>query len=73
MVEGQHEGGRWRLAARALARPGQYPIRLWYARMLLDRRGPRDQDRAIQLLTEASEGYGRLGMSRHQDMAARYR
>jgi DNA-binding SARP family transcriptional activator len=47
----------------------QLHTRLWYARMLLDRRGPGDKSRSAALLAEASEGYARLGMPRHRAMA----
>jgi tetratricopeptide (TPR) repeat protein len=60
----------------ALAQAAELPhvfeqphTRRWFALMLLDRRGPGDKRRAAQLLAEASEGYGRLGMPRHQAMA----
>jgi DNA-binding SARP family transcriptional activator len=46
----------------------QNHTRLWYARMLLDRRGPGDRSRAAQLLAEAGDGYRRLGMPRHRAM-----
>lgn len=48
----------------------QLHTRLWYARMLLDRRRPGDQSRAAQLLAEAANGYRDLGMPRHREMAA---
>ena len=43
--------------------------RRWYARMLLDRNGAGDKDKARTLLDEAIEMYGTLGMPRHLDMA----
>jgi hypothetical protein len=48
----------------------QLHTRLWYARMLLDRRRPGDQSRATQQLAEAANGYRDLGMPRHREMAA---
>ena len=47
----------------------QLHTRLWYARMLLDRRRSGDQSRAAQLLAEAADGYRDLGMPRHHEMA----
>jgi tetratricopeptide (TPR) repeat protein len=73
-------GADWSSAERhystALAQAGELPhvleqlhTRLWYGRMLLDRRGPRDEDRAAQLLAEAAEGYRRFGLVRHQALS----
>ena len=47
--------------------------RRWYARMLLDRAGPDDEDRARVLLDEAIQMYGDLGMPRHLDIAKEMR
>ncbi|MDP7340698.1 MAG: hypothetical protein QGI10_14370 [Vicinamibacterales bacterium] len=47
----------------------QPETRRWYARMLLDRNGAGDKDKARTLLDEAIEMYGTLGMPRHHDMA----
>jgi len=43
--------------------------RRFYARMLLERGDPGDRHRAIELLAEASEDYGKLGMPRHSRLA----
>jgi DNA-binding SARP family transcriptional activator len=74
-------GGDWSSAERhystALVQAEELPhvlerlhTRLWYARMLLERRGAGDELRAEQLLAEAGEGYRRLGLRRHQAMPA---
>lgn len=47
----------------------QQEIRRFHAQMLLDRNDPGDQVRARELLTESVEGYLRVGMARHADMA----
>ena len=47
----------------------QPETRRWYARMLLDRAGAGDADRARVLLDEAIEMYGTLGMPRHLELA----
>ncbi|MCJ7831701.1 MAG: DUF4071 domain-containing protein [Dehalococcoidia bacterium] len=47
----------------------QPEVRRWYARMLIDRNGPGDREKARQLLTEAIEGYRRIGMPKHVEMA----
>ena len=44
-------------------------MRRWYARMLLDRDGPGDRDKARALLTEAIAMYRRIGMPKHVEMA----
>jgi len=43
--------------------------RRFYAQMLAERDGPGDRERARQLLEEATLGYARLGMPRHEAMA----
>jgi hypothetical protein len=43
--------------------------RRWYARMLLDRNGPGDADRARSLVEEAIPIYRRIGMPRHEELA----
>jgi class 3 adenylate cyclase/tetratricopeptide (TPR) repeat protein len=43
--------------------------RRFYAQMLLERASPGDPDRARRLLHEASEGFSRLGMPRHAELA----
>ncbi|HEV8573607.1 MAG TPA: helix-turn-helix transcriptional regulator, partial [Dehalococcoidia bacterium] len=50
-------------------RIGQPEVRRWYARMLLERRHRGDRRRALQLVSEAIEGYRRIGMPRHVQMA----
>jgi len=47
----------------------QAEVGRFYARMLIDRDGPGDRDKARQLLTEAIEGYHRIGMPKHVEMA----
>jgi class 3 adenylate cyclase/tetratricopeptide (TPR) repeat protein len=47
----------------------QPEVRRWYARMLIDRDGPGDRDKARQLLTEAIAMYRRIGMRKHVEMA----
>jgi hypothetical protein len=37
--------------------------------MLIDRDGPGDREKARGLLTEAIEGYRRIGMPKHLEMA----
>ena len=73
-------GSEWETAERhhqtALQQAEEMPhkimqpeTRRWYARMLIDRAGPGDKDRARVLLDEAIEMYGTLGMPRHLEMA----
>ena len=50
-------------------RTAQPEVRRWYARMLLDRKGTGDRDKARTLLGEAVEMYQTLGMPRHLEMA----
>jgi DNA-binding SARP family transcriptional activator len=45
--------------------------RRWYARMLLDRNGTGDRDRARSLLEQAIPVYRRIGMVRHEELASR--
>jgi len=47
----------------------QCEVRYWYGKMLAERNAPGDRDKARQLLGEAIEGYGTLGMPRHLEMA----
>ena len=47
----------------------QPEVRRWCARMLIDRAGPGDKERARVLLDEAIEMYGTLGMPKHLEMA----
>jgi class 3 adenylate cyclase/tetratricopeptide (TPR) repeat protein len=73
-------GGQWDKAEEhyqtALRQAHELPIvmeqpevRRWYARMLIDRDASGDRDKARQLLTEAIEGYRRIGMPKHIDVA----
>ena len=48
---------------------GQPEVRRAWARMLIQRDGPGDRDRARTLLDEAIELYGALGMPKHLEMA----
>jgi class 3 adenylate cyclase/tetratricopeptide (TPR) repeat protein len=57
------------LAERLPDRIEQPEARRFYARMLIDRDQPGDQSRARSMLKEAIEGYHRLGMPRHEEMA----
>ena len=65
--------GHYRAALRhAAALPhkiAQPEVRRWYARMLLDRDGPGDRDKARTMLSEAVEMYQTLDMPRHVEMA----
>jgi tetratricopeptide (TPR) repeat protein len=47
----------------------QPEVRRWYARMLIERDGPGDKEKARTLLTEAISMYREIGMPRHLDMA----
>ena len=47
--------------------------RRWYARMLIDRNGSGDKDKARVLLDEAIEMYGTLGIPKHLEMAKEMR
>ena len=47
----------------------QPEVRRWYARMLLDRAGLVDGEKARELLTEAIAMYRRIGMPKHVEMA----
>ena len=73
-------GGQWekaeehyqtalRLAHELPHRIGQPETRRWYARMLIDRDGPGDRDKARELLTEAIAMYRQIGMPKHVEMA----
>ena len=50
-------------------RTEQPEVRRWYARMLLDRGEPGDEERARELLDEAILMYEEIGMPRHLEMA----
>ncbi|MBI2913244.1 MAG: AAA family ATPase [Chloroflexi bacterium] len=43
--------------------------RRWYSRMLIDRDGPGDREKALRLLTEAIAMYWQIGMPKHVEMA----
>ena len=73
-------GGQWEKAEEhyqtALRQAHELPVvmeqpevRRWYARMLIDRDGPGDRDKAFRLLTEAVAMYRRIGMPKHVEMA----
>jgi hypothetical protein len=77
---GAAAGGQWDAAEEhfltALRQAGELPheiegaeTRRWYARMLLDRGGAGDRDRAGALLDEAIAVYRRVGMPRHEELA----
>ena len=73
-------GGQWEKAEghyeTALRQAHELPhkleqpeVRRWYARMLIDRNGPGDRDKARELLTEAIDTYRQIGMPKHVEMA----
>jgi class 3 adenylate cyclase/tetratricopeptide (TPR) repeat protein len=73
-------GGQWEKAEEhyetALRQAQELPhkieqpeVRRWYARMLIDRNGPGDRQKARELLTEAVEMYRKIGMPKHVEMA----
>ncbi|MEE9286423.1 MAG: AAA family ATPase [Dehalococcoidia bacterium] len=73
-------GGRWdaaeehyrtalRLAHELPVVLEQPDVRRRYARMLIDRDGPGDRDKAFRLLTEAIAMYRSIGMPKHVEMA----
>jgi class 3 adenylate cyclase/tetratricopeptide (TPR) repeat protein len=73
-------GGRWDKAEQhyqtALRQAHELPVvmeqpevRRFYARMLIDRDGPGDRDKARELLTEAIAMYRQIGMPKHHEMA----
>jgi len=73
-------GGQWEKAEEhyrmALRQAHELPViieqpdvRRFYARMLIDRDGPGDRDKAFRLLTEAIAMYRRIGMPKHVEMA----
>jgi tetratricopeptide (TPR) repeat protein len=73
-------GGQWEKAEEhyetALRQAHELPIvieqpevRRWYARLLIDRDGPGDRDKARELLTEAVAMYRKIGMPKHIEMA----
>ena len=47
----------------------QPEVRRWYARMLIERNGPGDKEKARTLLTEAITMYREIGMPKHLEMA----
>jgi class 3 adenylate cyclase/tetratricopeptide (TPR) repeat protein len=73
-------GGQWEKAEEhyetALRQAHELPVviaqpevRRWYARMLIDRDGSGDREKARQLLTEAIAMYRQIGMPKHVEMA----
>ncbi len=44
-------------------------VKRWYARMLIDRDGPGDKEKARSLLQEAIERYDEIGMPKHAEIA----
>ncbi|MCH8814923.1 MAG: AAA family ATPase [Chloroflexi bacterium] len=73
-------GGQWQMAEKhyrtALRQAHELPhkmeqpeVRRFYARMLIDRGGQGDRDKAQELLTEAIDMYGQIGMPKHAEMA----
>jgi tetratricopeptide (TPR) repeat protein len=72
-------GQRWDLAEKhfetALKQAHELPhvieqpeVRRWYARMLIERNGPDDGDKACALLSEAVDMYRTIGMPKHLEM-----
>jgi tetratricopeptide (TPR) repeat protein len=72
-------GGQWKKAEEhyqtALRQAHELPHRIaqpearrWYARMLIDRDGPGDREKARELLTEAIAMYCQIGMPKHVEM-----
>ncbi|MDB5066354.1 MAG: hypothetical protein JWM18_2788 [Chloroflexi bacterium] len=49
-------------------RIAQSEVRRWLAHMLISRDARGDRDQARELLLQAMDGYGRLGMPRHREM-----
>ena len=73
-------GGQWEKAEEhyrtALRQAHELPykieqpeVRRWYARMLMDRDGPGDHEKARELLEEAVVMYRRIGMPKHVETA----
>jgi class 3 adenylate cyclase/tetratricopeptide (TPR) repeat protein len=73
-------GGRWEKAEEhyqiALRQAHELPVvmeqpevRRWYARMLIERDGPGDREKARHFLTEAIAMYHQIGMPKHEEMA----
>ena len=73
-------GGQWEKAEEhyetALRQAHELPfviaqpeVRRWYARMLIDRNGPGDREKARELLAEAIAMYRQIGMPKHLEMA----
>jgi hypothetical protein len=73
-----HMGGMWEeaerhfeaslLQSRERGPLEQAETRRFYASMLLERNAPGDHERAREMLEEASERYGGIGMPRHIEM-----
>jgi class 3 adenylate cyclase/tetratricopeptide (TPR) repeat protein len=74
-------GCQWELAEEhfrtALRQGAELPHRLeeahtrrWYGQMLLERGGPGDREQADEVLHQATRDYQRMGMPRHQELAA---
>ena len=67
-AEGHYETAL-RQAHELPAKLEQAEVRRWYGRMLIDRDGPGDRDKARELLTEAVAMYRKIGMPKHIEMA----
>jgi class 3 adenylate cyclase/tetratricopeptide (TPR) repeat protein len=65
----QHFGAALRQAHEVPHRVEQPEVRRWHAWMLLSRDESGDRDRARELLTEAIEMYGEIGMPKHLEIA----
>ncbi len=65
----QHFAAALRQAHEIPHRIEQPEVRRWYARMLLERDGPGDRDKAFRLLSEAIGMYREIGMPKHVEMA----
>jgi len=64
----QHFEAALRQAHELPNRIEQPEVRRWYARMLIDRDGQGDRDKAFRLLTEAVALYREIGMPKHVEM-----
>jgi predicted ATPase/class 3 adenylate cyclase len=65
----QHFEEALKMNAKTGARPYLAHTQQDYARMLIDRDGPGDRDKAFRLLTEAIAMYREIGMPKHVEMA----
>lgn len=64
-----HFAKAMRISAEMPHRIEQPEVRRFYAQMLIERDGPGDREKAHQILVEALDMYGQLGMPKHREMA----